>query len=123
MQDRLREWAGTVNELATQMLAQQLDARCPEESGQLKVSQIVTLNGLESAIDYPVEYASFTDEGTQPHVIEGNPLLAFETGDGELVIVRSVFHPGTERTGWYSDLMTDENYQQALDDASSRLRF
>ncbi len=36
----------------------------------------------------------FLEDGTRPHKIQGNPLLAFTIG-GRKVVVRSVNHPGT----------------------------
>lgn len=51
----------------------------------------------------PADYSSFVDEGTEPHRIDGRPLLAFTARDGTRVVVRYVNHPGTPRTGWWSD--------------------
>lgn len=54
----------------------------------------------------PAEYSSFVDEGTDPHEIRGNPYLAFfwpKTGKFE--VFRSVEHPGTPRTGWWTDTL------------------
>lgn len=39
-------------------------------------------------------YAYFVHQGTQPHPIYGNPVLAFEW-NGEMVFFRSVMHPGS----------------------------
>lgn len=40
------------------------------------------------------KYASYLEEGTQPHLIAGDPFLAFEW-KGEKVFFRYVNHPGT----------------------------
>jgi hypothetical protein len=58
---------------------------------------------ISRTIHSPADYSSFVDSGTEPHRIDGNPLLAFTAADGTRVIVRYVNHPGTARTGWWSD--------------------
>lgn len=58
---------------------------------------------ISRTIRSPADYSSYVDEGTPPHRIEGKPLLAFTASDGTKVVVRYVNHPGTPRTGWWSD--------------------
>lgn len=58
------------------------------------------------------EYSSYVDEGTRPHPIAGNPYLAFEWG-GVQVVVRSVDHPGTDATNFWSDTVTEEQWLDA----------
>lgn len=66
---------------------------------------------------YTAEHASYLDEGTGPHTIEGNPLLAFHWG-GQQVIVHSVQHPGsTMHVGWFSNTVTDESWAAELETA------
>lgn len=66
---------------------------------------------------YTAEHASYLDEGTGPHEITGNPLLAFHWG-GQLVIVHSVQHPGsTMHVGWFSNTVTDESWAAELETA------
>lgn len=65
-------------------------------------------------IEFTAPQALWTDEGTRPHEIEGNPWLVFEVG-GETIFVKSprvVNHPGTPRTGWFSDYLTDDGWAQ-----------
>lgn len=62
-----------------------------------------TDTSVSRTIHSPADYSSFVDEGTGPHRIDGNPLLAFTASDGTRVVVRYVNHPGTTRTGWWSD--------------------
>lgn len=62
------------------------------------------------------EYSSFVDEGTSPHPIEGNPLLAFQWG-GVQVIVHSVNHPGTEAQPYWSDTVTEVQWLDAVSQA------
>jgi hypothetical protein len=45
--------------------------------------------------DRKVDYASYVEEGTPPHLIPGNPFLTFEW-KGETVHFRYVNHPGTK---------------------------
>lgn len=37
---------------------------------------------------------ALVERGTKPHVIKGNPYLAFTAKDGNLVVTRQVNHPG-----------------------------
>lgn len=77
-------------------------------------------NGAVSVLKFNTEYASFQDEGTGPHPIHGNPLLAFDGGFGQTVIVRSVQHPGsTVRKGWFSDKAEDDSLWGTLAQAAT----
>lgn len=64
---------------------------------QIRVEQSRDVSGRFST-GYDVvsnaDYSVYVHEGTRPHKITGNPLLAF-MWRGSLVIVRSVNHPGT----------------------------
>lgn len=122
-------WAQEVFEDAVLDMALELDGRVPvaqetrlDSGPSLRDSQQVNVAQGRATIRYPKDYASYTDEGTPPHPIVGNPLLAFHV-DGDLVIVHSVNHPGTPRTGWWSDLMTDQEYRDALVRAAAGVRF
>lgn len=68
----------------------------------------------EMAFDAP--QALWTDEGTKPHQIVGNPLLAFEW-QGRTMIVHSVNHPGTPATLWWSQRVTNDGWASELDRA------
>jgi hypothetical protein len=50
--------------------------------------------------------ALFTDQGTSPHEIDGNPLLVFDWPEGYngpgTYAFRHVSHPGNEGTNWFS---------------------
>ena len=47
------------------------------------------------------KYAYFVHQGTKPHLIQGNPLLAFNWKKiGRFMILRSVNHPGTKPQPW-----------------------
>jgi hypothetical protein len=124
----VRAWAEEVFEEAVLDLASQLDETVPVgettrlDGPALRDTQQVEVHGLQATIRYAAEHASYTDEGTPPHPIVGNPLLAFRI-DGELVIVHSVQHPGTPRTGWFSDTVTEQAFAEALDRAASQVAF
>jgi hypothetical protein len=54
----------------------------------------------------PAEYSSYVDEGTEPHEIHGNPLLVFYwPKTGRTMFLPRVQHPGTSRTGWWTDTL------------------
>lgn len=92
-------------------------------TGEMEASghaDLFTANDSEvsGAITYDAPQAAFTDEGTAPHVIEGNPLLAFNVG-GLTIIVPRVDHPGYAGDQWFSDTVTDDNWQAKLSDAAA----
>lgn len=66
---------------------------------------------LSRTIHSPAEYSSFVDEGTEAHQIYGRPFLSWKGADGTRVIIRAnvtpVEHPGTARTGWWSDTVAN----------------
>lgn len=119
----LEEWAAIVHEKAVEEMAADLDAKVPHGEGDgvgpslADSVEILRIDTLTTEIAYTAEHATFTDEGTAPHEIHGNPLLAFEW-NGQLVIVHSVQHPGTTGTRWWSDTMTDERWSEALQNAA-----
>lgn len=124
----IEQWAGDVQEAATLDLVDELRHRVPVGETtrlgepRLQDTEEVHLDGLHSEIAYRAYHASFTDEGTEPHPIIGNPLLAFRW-HGQLVIVHSVNHPGTTGTHWWSETMTVDGYLRALRDAAASSRF
>ena len=74
--------------------------------GTLKdsISKSVT---LDTAVIGPnVPYAEVVEKGSAPHIIFGNPYLAFEI-NGATVIVRHVNHPGTSPQPYVAPAMED----------------
>jgi len=70
----------------------------------------VNPSGLGLDVVVGVEYASFTNADTEPHLIEGNPILAFlwpARGPGTFFF-RSVNHPGTSGVvDWYGNTLDE----------------
>lgn len=88
------------------------------QSGQVDSSDFGT--GARATVTFTAEHASFLDEGTGPHRIEGNPLLAFDVG-GQTIVVRSVNHPGSvKHKGIISD-RTTEIGEQLLQQATEEV--
>lgn len=99
------------------------DAAPVGQTGQLRDEITTSVAGgsgvVTITVDSPAEPSSWTDEGTEAHRIEGNPLLAFEMG-GSLVIVHSVNHPGNAAQHWFDQPMPDY-FQDALDIAAAQV--
>lgn len=56
-------------------------------------------------VSSPAEYSSYVEEGTSPHDIFGNPYLAWEGGNGIVIINASktpVHHPGTRAEPFFN---------------------
>jgi hypothetical protein len=105
--------APTICDEAAHLREADIAAAAPIDTGALSQSGTVdtqgTADGAVSTLKFTEEYAGFLDEGTGPHEIAGNPLLAFEWG-GQTVIVHSVQHPGsTKHKGWFTDRATDDS--------------
>lgn len=66
----------------------------PEKTGKLKASVSSRYDADGGEIVIGADYALFVHQPTRPHVIRGNPVLAFAHG-GATVFARYVNHPGT----------------------------
>lgn len=80
---------------------------CPVDEGRLRASITHTtprlsITGPSVQVYSDVEYALFVHEGTSPHEITGNPLLAWNGDDGP-AFARSVQHPGTKAQPYLRD--------------------
>lgn len=129
LQSSLRIWAEDVFDGAVDGMMNALDDVVPhgEDQGREGVRlaesrRVDRFGGLSAEIAYEADHASYTDEGTPPHKIEGNPLLAFHW-NGQLVIVHSVNHPGTAGTRWWTNTFSDSIWGQALQEAADRTTF
>ncbi len=97
---------------AADMMERDISLSAPIDTGALSRSgQVTTVPngaGATATLTFTEDYASYLDEGTGPHTITGNPLLAFQWG-GQTVIVHTVEHPGsTKNVGWFTDRATDD---------------
>jgi len=72
-------------------------AGCPRKTGHLaeSVHHEIADGGRTARIGTNVDYALSVEFGSRPHIIRGNPWLAFSGRDGETVVRREVHHPGT----------------------------
>lgn len=70
-------------------------ALVPVDTGELKASGYVEGGASEYKIGYTADHAAYVEFGTGPHLIEGNPTLAF-SGAGGMVFASEVHHPGTD---------------------------
>ena len=112
LRDAVRQRYVEVMDDAFQALLVDLEETAPRDTGAM--AEAITLSAsddgdtlLTRTIVSPAEYSSFVDEGTAPHRIEGNPLLSFVGRDGTRVTVHFVDHPGTQRTGFWTDKVND----------------
>lgn len=87
---------------AAPVLERELRNTSPTESGELRERTTVRARGLSAEVAVAVSYASYVSEGTQPHPIVGNPILAFYWSRiGRTAFFRRVSHPGTRPQDWY----------------------
>jgi hypothetical protein len=110
LEDLVHATAITILSLASQDLLDQLILVAPESTGELKASQygpIIDEPNLRAVIGFDAPQADYTDLGTQPHEIRGNPRLFFEWQNGPdgpgLYSFHHVQHPGSLGTGWFTD--------------------
>lgn len=126
LKDAVTQWVDQGAGVALDTFGQELRGRAPigtepSSDGTTIVDSlemIITSEGEQwsGELNFTSPHASYSDEGTEPHDIQGNPLLAFQW-QGSLVIVHSVHHPGTPRTGWFTDNVTDDAWTQQVSDA------
>lgn len=129
----ITDWASKGAGQALDDLRQGTHDRCPfgvsEDGGTgqphlLDTEEaIVTAEGEQwtGTLAYTAEHASYLDEGSEPHLIEGNPLLSF-MWNGQRVIVHSVQHPGsTIHKGWFSDVTGEDDWANVLSDALDKV--
>jgi hypothetical protein len=124
---KLSEWGAEVLDQAVDELVHQLDQAVPHDTGELANSLTVRVQdspptfGVE--VSYSAPQAEWTEHGTSPHPIEGNPLLVFYWERvGRVVFLRHVDHPGSDKhKGWFSTVTSVENWQAILEQARDRV--
>lgn len=121
--DSIETYAQDVGQVTRDELERIVKDAAPVVSGEMRDAISVEVSGgsgsISLTVESPTEQSSYTDDGTQPHDIVGNPLLAFEM-NGALVIVHSVHHPGTTAQKWFEEPM-EGYFQDALDVAASQV--
>ena len=65
----------------------------PVDTGELRRSITTEGSGLDYEISTNLEYSEYIEDGTSPHIINGNPYLYWE---GASHPVRRVNHPGNK---------------------------
>jgi len=80
----------------TDVIDKNMTPLIPVKTGTLKASKRKSVIGNKGIVETTAGYGLFVDEDTKPHKIEGNPFLAFPGRNGQIVIRRSVNHPGTK---------------------------
>lgn len=97
-----------------EIVKQGAQRRVGRDTGELRasivkrfVSQASGAMGFAVIVVAEKDYALFHHEGTVPHRINGNPLLAFKPTPGEVVIVRFVNHPGTSPNRFLTEALND----------------
>lgn len=85
----------------------QAKKNCPVDEGRLRASITHTPVlpgplGPAAFVYSDVEYAGFVHDGTAPHGIDGNPLLAWN-GDSGPAFAPHVDHPGTAPQPFLAD--------------------
>ena len=85
-------------------LLTEMQVRVPVDSGELRRSLAVRVEGDRVVIGPDTPYAGFVEFGTKPHEIRAKPgkSLAF-TMNGQQVFARVVHHPGTRAQPFVED--------------------
>jgi len=79
------------------------------DTGRMRDSITVTARNLTLSVNVPVDYASYTSEGTEPHEIAATQAGALRfywgrVGPPQPRFYRRVWHPGTQPNPWYRDV-------------------
>ena len=100
---------------AAQSLMDDLMEAAPEgETGELKASAfgpVLDDVNLTATVGFDSMHADWTDQGTEPHGIDGNPIMTFywDPPHGPLEegihSFRHVDHPGQAAQNWFSDIV------------------
>lgn len=124
---KITAWGERVHRAATADMAAKLTP--PRKTGRFEgTRQVDPTSGsgptFVSTIGYPGELGEWLDEGTSPHLIEGNPFLSFYwPRAGGRVVFRSVQHPGTPGTNFWSRVMHTDSWYQSLNRAAASVAF
>ena len=89
--DKINKAVSQEIEKTAHRIERQAKELAPVDTGELRRSITTEGSGLDYEISTDLEYSEYIEDGTSPHIINGNPYLYWE---GASHPVRSVNHPG-----------------------------
>lgn len=91
--DKVNKAVSQELEKTAHRIERQAKELAPIDTGELRRSITTEGSGLDYEISTNLEYSEYIEDGTSPHIINGNPYLYWE---GASHPVRSVNHPGNK---------------------------
>ena len=91
--DKINKAVSQEIEKTAHRIERQAKELAPIDTGELRRSITTEGSGLDYEISTNLEYSEYIEDGTSPHIINGNPYLYWE---GASHPVRSVNHPGNK---------------------------
>ena len=89
--DKVNKAVSQEIEKTAHRIERQAKELAPVDTGELRRSITTEGSGLDYEISTNLEYSEYIEDGTSPHIINGNPYLYWE---GASHPVRRVNHPG-----------------------------
>ena len=89
--DKVNKAVSQELEKTAHRIERQAKELAPIDTGELRRSIVTEGSGLDYEIGTNLEYSEYIEDGTSPHIINGNPYLYWE---GASHPVKSVNHPG-----------------------------
>lgn len=132
LREIVEEYASAVVREAAEALLDAAEEAAPEDSGDLKASRRgpeyadTGTSRITALIFFDAEYATYTDEGTEPHQIRAKnyEFLRFQWENGPdtmrspdgFFYFKEVNHPGTTGTKWFTE--TVEKWMDFVQEAA-----
>lgn len=91
--DKINKAVSQEIEKTAHRIERQAKELAPIDTGELRRSITTEGSGLDYEISTNLEYSEYIEDGTSPHIINGNPYLYWE---GASHPVRRVNHPGNK---------------------------
>ena len=91
--DKVNKAVSQELEKTAHRIERQAKELAPVDTGELRRSITTEGSGLDYEIGTNLEYSEYIEDGTSPHIINGNPYLYWE---GASHPVRRVNHPGNK---------------------------
>ena len=91
--DKINKAVSQELEKTAHRIERQAKELAPIDTGELRRSITTEGSGLDYEISTNLEYSEYIEDGTSPHIINGNPYLYWE---GASHPVRRVNHPGNK---------------------------